>query len=185
MITESDILYPLLEVKNSFAENWKAFKQRHIIFNPYYWWDLKYKISCLVWHRNQWVIDCIPRTWMDKDAVFEAILYAGLVNYVEGEKCFETVGWNHTPKAREMRKMIKKIYKWIKEDKAELEEKIHAVMPKLKHPIKFPLEYEDESLNNASYEKRYGKADKLRKKMDDTDNKYLIWIVLNRGYLWT
>lgn len=158
---------------------WNALQDRYAILCPYFWRDLKYKISCLFRHRNQWVIDAIPREWRDKDTVFEEVLFAGIINFVEGEKALETIFWKDNHKAK-----IIEIYNWAKTGRHELEKQINDAYPEIQYFDKHG-KWNYNSVKSGDYEKLYGEVDRLEKLLDDTNTKHLGWLIENRKILWT
>ena len=138
----------------------------------YNWWD---KIR-FTWKPNQrWIKQHVEyKQWCEKPELIPQLLFACVINYVEpqGEDCFNTICWESTPEHSEVEKGLRECYEYIKTGRAELQKE------------------GDDALTVASgtqgpYEEVYGEHNRLEKLLDDTDEKYLIWIVQNRGYLWT
>jgi hypothetical protein len=158
---------------------WHMFQDKYSIFCPYYWRDLKYKISCFFNHRNKWVIKAIPREWRDKDTVFEEILFAGIINFVEGEEALTTVEWS-----KEHEEKILEIYHWAKTGRHELEKKMMAAYPK-ENPIFKDGKFNYTNCSKKSYEELYGEVNRLENLLNDTNTKHLVWLIENRAILWT
>lgn len=163
---------------------WNNLQDKYSIFCPYYWRDLRYQVSCFFFHRNKWVIKSIPRSWVDLDTVYENVLFAGLVNYVEGEKCFDRIMWTSTEELA-MKAKIEEIYTWIKTGRSAAQKEIEAAYPEIVKPLVFPISYKTPGINNPTYEQLYGEVNRLEKLFFEKDTEYLTWLVVNRQYLWT
>ena len=147
-------------------------------FRSYRWSNFKYKISCFFKPRNSWVKQSIPRQWIDLDNVYENIVFAGLINFVEKEKCFEVSTWS-TIEEKKAKKKIQEIYKWIKSGRFELQKKIDDAYPEV------ALDKFENGISTKTYRQLYGKVIQLEKLLEDTDTKYMVWLIENRKILWT
>ena len=156
----------------------------------WFWKDFYYKnISCLIWPRQKWLTKKIPKTWSDKTCLIPLILYEMIVNYVEGEKCFETIVWDSNEKDKENAEMIKTIYEWAKTGRTEWLKQIDDAYPELP---KMMFDEKGEVFNDwfntdkyGTYQEKYSKVNKLEKDFEFIDTTYLKWIVENRFILWT
>jgi len=144
---------------------------------PYFWHDLKYKIKCFFNPRNKWVKKAIGNQWHDLDYVYEEILFAGIINYVEGEKCFERVLWK-SPEEKATKKKILEIYNWAKTGRDKFKKNVDSAYPEVDLDNLF-------NVDTDSYNKLYGKVNKLEEELRDKDTEYLVWLVKNRSVLWT
>jgi hypothetical protein len=145
---------------------------------PYFWADLKYKIKCFFIPKNKWATRVIPREWRDKDYIFEEVLFAGIVDFVENEKCFEVNSWTLTLKMRRNKEKIEEIYKWAKTGREEIREKIKKAYPKISLD-------EQLQVNKKKFSELYGEVNRLEELMEETNTKHLKWIVENRNILWS
>ena len=154
------------------------------LFRGYYWRDLKYKIRCYFRPRNSWVYRAVPKEWNDLDSIYEKVLYAGIINYVEGEKCFEVIDWSRYKKHANK---IEEIYNWAKTGRDESEKQMMAAYPEENHiwNPKTGQIYSGDSPCKKSYEELYGEVDRWEKYIKEKDDEYLVWLILNRGILWT
>lgn len=159
---------------------WNNLQDKYEIFCPYFWRDLKYNIKCRIFPRNDWARKAIPNQWHDLDAIFENVLFAGIINYVEGEKCFESLVWDDCAINRKNKKKIEEIYKWAKTGRAECNEALRKA-----YPIISPTSFQNRVITKETYEELYGDVNRLEKLLFDTDTKHLVWLVRNRTYLWT
>lgn len=151
------------------------------------------QISARLWPRQRWLTKQIPRVWNDKVNLIPDLMYAMIVHYVEGEKCFETICWDEN---LDNAAMIREIYDWAKTGKAAHEQKIQDAYPPISEtkfvskPIEFnkkgkPTFYSLERKNNEkTYEELYKEVDRLEAELQKIDDKYLTWIVTHRQILW-
>lgn len=153
-------------------------------FFHWFWKDLYYsQISTRIWPRNKWAIKVIPRQWNDLDTIFVNVLYAGIINYVDGEKCFEVIDWSDT-KDRKDAKQIKEIYQWAKIGRNKKLEELENAYPEISKNLDLLQDWIN-SDKCGTYKQKYGKVIKIEKFIKDRDDKYLSWIILNREILWT
>jgi len=153
-------------------------QNRYPFLCPYFWRDLKYKISCLFKHRNPWVNKAIAREWRDLDHIYEEILFAGIINYVEGEECFKKNTWIN-PEEIIYKRQIEKIYHWAKTGRYDLQKQINNAYPS------FDDNFSLSAIKAKTYNELYGEVNRLEKILRDTNTKHLVWLVKNRGILWT
>jgi hypothetical protein len=139
------------------------------------WWD---KIRCTFRPNQRWIKQHVEyKGWCDKSELIPQLLFACVINYVEpnGEDCFNVICWEATPEHSEVEKGLRECYEYIKTGRKKL------------------VQEGDNELERASgarridttYEEAYGEHDRLEKLLEDTDEKWLIWVVQNRHYLWT
>jgi hypothetical protein len=156
---------------------WSNLQDRFSILCPYYWKNLWYKVKCVFNPRNKWASTVIPREWQDKDTIFENLLFAGIIDYVEREKCFETIDWKGSGLEKE-EKELREVYKWAKYGKIELENKINNAYPSIEL-------YKINKLTTEGYKKLYGEVNRLDELLFDINTTHLNWIVNHRNILWT
>lgn len=186
MNNKTDYKLPSLRphLKYNIIEQWHSLQDKYDFLCKWYWKDKWYALKCFFRNRNKWVIDSIPRTWIDKDTVYTKILFAGIINYVEEEKCFETIMWV-TPQEKKHKKKIEEIYKWAKTGRKELQDKIENAYPPLESPITLPMRYASQEDNKKTYEELYGEVNRLEALLYKTDTDYMVWIVKFRNVLWS
>jgi len=163
---------------------WKSLQDKYDFLCP--WWrnEKWYNIKCWFNPKTKWIRKAVDNGWHDLDYCYTQLMFAGIINYVEGEKCFETIMWV-TPQEKKHKKKIEEIYKWAKTGRAELQKKIKAAYPPLETPISLPMRYASAEDNKKTYEELYGEVNRLEKLLYDTDTAYMIWLVKNRNTLWT
>ena len=64
----------------------KTIMKFRLLSNKHFWFDLKYKIKCFFFPKQEWLTNVIPDTFCDKVELIPNILFACLVDYIEVEK---------------------------------------------------------------------------------------------------
>lgn len=149
----------------------------------YCWWSLKH----LYWDirhyfkfPNRWLANVCPRTaYKDKPVIITDVLYGAIVDYVEVEKCFESICWEHSYQHKKVKKFLVECYDWIKQQRPGMVKKIDDIIQN--GSSSFSVTVQDK----ASYEARYPGLEKLEEELQQKDNFYLTNIVKYRDYLWT
>ena len=173
-----------INIWNEVAEFWHSLQDKHTYLCKWYWKDYWYEVRCFFFPKTKWIRKAVDNRWHDLDYCFEKLLYAGIVNYVEGERCFETVMWT-SPNERKHKKKIEEIYKWAKTGRNELQLKIDAAYPPHEDNWMANLNKRTQPECKADYERIYGEVNRLEKLLYDTDTKHLTWLISNRNVLWT
>lgn len=146
---------------------------------PYKIQDKWYAVQCWFNPRNRWATDVIPNKWADKTNLIPTLLFAAVIDFVDGEKALETIVW-----AKKDEKQILEVYHWAKTGRAEFQAKIDAAYPK--SDFLFPHHREGGVDGGAkSYVELYGEVNRLEVEFEKIDTKHLTWIVKNRQLLWT
>ena len=160
------------------------------IFNRHWRRDFWYsQISARLWPRNKWLTKKIPRTWVDKDTILEIAVLESLKHYVEGE---EALGKDMCH--FESSQADPSFPEWQKEKDREV--KHYYELTTIKLPaLQKELEVEWDNIPNTDlsavnvtkldYEARYGKVNRLEKEVEDLQTEIMVWVVKNRGSLWT
>lgn len=102
-----------------------------------------------------------------------------IIDFVEGEECFQRIDWTYTEEQKVSAEKLKQIYSWAKTERKKKEYEMWAAYPNPTPSL--------DDINNQKYkyEELYGEVNRLEKFIDDKDTEYLTWIVQNREYLWT
>lgn len=176
-------------IKNFFFpdEYTKIMGRRYVLLSlvPYsirYWWIDRVRPIYAPQHEELRKI--IPKTWSDLDYIITEFLYACVISYVEGEGGLEHWKFqSQWPDREEKVAMLEEIYNFAKAGRKELLKRIddaHPPLPKntdimswLNNPHRLPFEEE------------YKDVLRLEKELEEKDERYLQWIVNNRGNLWT
>lgn len=149
-------------------------------FNRHWWRDYYYtQISCRLRPRNKWLTKKIPRTWIDKDTILEITVIECLKHYVEGEDCFNVLSTTNPPEQAAFMAEVKHYYGLTKKID-EMEKELETLWDK----VPFDSIWKKE-VTKLDYEERYGKIDRLEKEIYDLQTEIMVWVVENRGSLWT
>lgn len=122
--------------------------------------------------KQKWVKDYIEwNKWCDKPELIRDFLFGCIIHLIEKEECFEhndyTVTDHHTDFARE----LQECYTYIKIRRPNLEKLLDKACDNL------PA--------SQTYEIRYAEVNELSEKIDKLDNKVIVWVIENKGYMWT
>jgi len=128
--------------------------------------------------------------WWDIDSKILYGMMNMLVDYVEKEKCFEILDWDHDKEHKRVKKEIEEIYDWWK-NYPNREKEIDEVLTAWHDYV-----YEDVMELDIFEQIKKGKKDKtskklldqhcdLEKKLNDEETEMLIRIVKIRNFLWT
>jgi len=161
---------------------WNKLQDKYTILCPYFYRDISYGIRCWLNPRNKWVKKSISNRWLDLDTIYENVLFAGIIDYIEGEDALNVIGWDNLKSEKEA---IIKIYNWAKTGRAEMQKKLDDSYPPFDISKGFPLQYNNPDDAKKKYEELYGETNRLEKLIYDTDTEYMIWLVTHRNILWT
>jgi hypothetical protein len=167
---------------------------KHAYWDASRWFDTN--IRYRLFPRNQWARKAIPREYCDLVEMLPIFLYASIISFVEGEKCFETIDWDATPDQAEFAKKLKECYVWAKQGRKDYQEAILKEYPPNNsvsnsmglHEDGKPYEVESDGSPLWSGEQigvAYIKVNSLEERFEKIDTQWLNWIIMNRGYLWT
>jgi hypothetical protein len=171
--------------------------KKYYKISSWYWWsNLIYKLKCRFKSQQRWLTKKLPRTWADKDTIFEICLLEGIKNFVEGE-CplgseenifahFESSQKDpeHPEHQKLFEKELKECYDLITITLVELEKQLANEWDSVKIPID-DLGQWIKNLNDASLPYKYERIDELDKKIEDLKTKVMTWAVVNRQCMWT
>lgn len=170
------------------------------IFYKYWWRDMWYtQVSARLNPRNKWLTSKIPNTWADKDTIIEICLFESIINYVEGEQAlgdstdfFKNYRWTQTDKDigigwKNFYKELKKNYDIVKYKLPKMEAELKQLWNDIPNTNFFDEDgdWSNVTTSKFDYNKKYGKIDKLEKKIDDLKTEVMLWTVKNRSYMWT
>lgn len=141
-----------------------------------YIWKRKWfeNVICRISPRQKWLTNQIPNTWCDKRTLIQLVNFAMVVDYVDGEKCFDVVDYesDQDPKAIEFATNLRLCYNFIKVELPALEKK---------HGESYPTEENQ----TGDYFVDYENVNRLEKQISEETERWLTWIVANREYFWT
>lgn len=161
------------------------------LFKSYWWKDFFYnQISSRLQPRQRWLTKQIPRTWTDKDWLFELVILESIKHHVEqdyglgfepGDYEFSQNDPEYPEHQKQFDKEVKTNYDLITQKLPKLQKQLDAEWEKVPH---FDLD-EINSRAAGDYDKIYGKTDRLEKEIDAIRTDIMVWAVKNRGKLWS
>jgi hypothetical protein len=161
------------------------------IFNRH-WWRMFYyeQISTRFNHRQSWLIKKIPRTWVDKDTIFETCILEGIKHFIEGE---EALGKNmcHYESSQndpDFPEWQKKFNKEVKENYLLITDELSRLNKELEDAWEKVPSIDIGKLTEViktDYTEKYGEVNRLEKEIEDLKTKVMLWAVSNRKSMWT
>ena len=173
-----------INIRGEIVKVWHKLQDTYDFLCPWWRHDKWYGIKCFFFPKTKWIRKALDNGWHDLDYCYTQILFAGIINYVEGEKCFETIMWV-TPQEKRHKKKIEEIYKWAKTGRKELQLKIENAYPPFEVGWLTKLNTKTQQECKDDYELKYGELNRLEKLLYDTDTKHLNWLISYRNTLWT
>ena len=186
---------------------WRVFRCPSLLFNSFYWWDLKYKIQAFFNPRQKWLIRSIPNTWCDKVSLVPHLLFACLVHYVEDENGLQDqIDWSddlekgyisqeYLDNLKATDSELRSVYDYIKVERPDLEKKHEHSYPTHSSKAINDLFVEDadgnttmrscEELYGMSYTEAYAETTRLEKLIEERDMWAMQTIVKHYQKLWT
>lgn len=173
------------------------------LFNIYFWKDIKDHVERFFFPRQRWLTKKISNQWCDKDELIRLLLFECLVDYVEGEKCFEVLSWDSAEykawgidgefiaKEKEtLKETILNTYNYIKVKRPQLVKDHEASYPTTIGPayktVNGKIVWTScEMQYGMSFEDAYSENTRLEKLIDELDQKHLHDIIEIRKTLWT
>jgi hypothetical protein len=135
-----------------------------------FWYN---QVSARLRPRQKWLTDQIPKTWADKVWLIPNVNFYMVIDFVEGEKCFDQTDYDASgEEGVRFAKELKECYKYVKTERASLEELLSESYP-------------DRDTMTGDYSVDYKEVNRLEKLITETDTKWLVWIVTNRDFFWT
>jgi hypothetical protein len=186
---------------------WRVFRYPSLLFNSFYWWDLKYKIQAWFKPRQKWLTRTIPNTWCDKVTLIPHLLFACLVHYVEEEKGLQDeIDWSddlekgyvsqeYVDNVKATDSELRAVYNYIKVERPDLEKQHDNSYPTRSSAEINDLFVEDadgnctmrscEDLYGMSYAEAYAETTRLEKLIEEKDMWALQTIIKHYQKLWT
>jgi hypothetical protein len=112
----------------------RVFKHPSLLFNSFFWWDVRYRISAFFNPRQKWLTKTIPNTWCDKVTLIPHLLFTCLIHYVEKEEGLNDnydyaedlekgyVSQQYVDSVLETDRELREVYNYIKTERPQLEE---------------------------------------------------------------
>lgn len=187
---------------------WRVFKCPSLLFNSFYWWDLRYKICAWFNPRQKWLTQTIPNTWCDKVTLIPHLLFSCLVHYVEDEKGLQDeIDWSddlkkgyisqeYVDNIQATDSELRAVYNYIKVERPQLEEQYNNSYPTLKSSKEInDIFVEDadgnstmkscEELYGLSYEEAYAETHRLEALIEEKDMWAMQTIIKHYQKMWT
>jgi len=155
-------------------------------------WKLRYKLN----PRQKWIKKYVTyENFSDKPELIGQFLFGCVQHFMDkdGEDCFSIVDWEATPEHSKFAKELRECHYYITVERPALETRIDEELTKASDRAG-PMEFRDapefgqgmrEMIpSKYSYEELYGEMNKLEKKLDELDSKWLTWIVTERNMMW-
>ena len=163
-----------------FRESLIYFSPRPLSYigNAYNWLFPTHKLgwvdylSIIFKPRQRWIKDHIEyNKWCDKTELIPNFLFGCVVHLVEKEQWIEHIDYAASEHHAEFARELQECYDYIKVRRPNLEKEI------------------DEAYQNlpqvSDYEEKYAEVIRIEKEIDKMDKHFMIWIVTNKGFMWT
>jgi hypothetical protein len=169
-------------------------KVKHFFFPP--WgngglWPVRYWLN----PRQKWIKKYITYgSWCDKPELLTDFLFGCVQDFVDpnGENCFGVVG-DSSPEHSKFAEELRQCHYYILVERPALQERIDrelSIASDRAGPMKW-IDVEEGGIPMKEYvpppipyDELYGEHNKLEKKLDELDTKWLTWIVANRNWMW-
>jgi hypothetical protein len=194
-------------IDNYTPSPWRVFKHPSLLFNSFYWWDLKYQIEAWFKPRQKWLTKTIPNTWCDKVTLIPHLLFSCLTHYVEDEKGLQDhIDWTedlekgyisqeYVDSVKNTDKELREVYNYIKTERPELEKQHENSYPtpSSKAINDIFIKEEDsnytmrscEDLYGMPYKEAYAETYRLEALIEEKDMWAMQTIIKHYQKLWT
>jgi len=137
------------------------------------WRDVKYWVKYRIWRpRHEMMKNVFLPDYRDLDSLIVSFCLECVVEYVDREKCFETIVWDSDEEHIQRARMIKEVYAYAKTGRKALLQEIEDMWTKFEY---------DKAKGLTQYDAIHIKEQEIT----DLDTKYCTWVVSNRDGLWT
>jgi len=134
-------------------------------------WKIRFRLN----PRQKWIRDYIEYyEWCDKDQLILDFMLGCVIDFVEGEKCFETVSYDDNEFNIKFANGLREVYEFAKNGRKEYEKQIDSAYDAVDNRSKI----------NSSYDYIYADVNRLEEELDKKEIECLEWIVKNRKSLW-
>jgi hypothetical protein len=163
----------------------------------YRWKDFYWKwIGPVVKPQQKRYRAAIPKTWCDLTELIVIVNFEFIKGFYEDEFLNGCVDWNTHAESKKFARWLKVAYKYVTVDRPKLEQDIDNAYPQGDQWDNIFEKGQDDNglvvwtMKNKTdpknlYKQRYGKVDKLEKKLKDKDTKIITEMIQYRGYFWT
>lgn len=122
--------------------------------------------------RQKWLTKQIPKCWSDKPRLITELNFAMVIDFVDGEKCFENTEYEDGGVHQKFAEELRDCYDYIKNRRPKLQKD---------HDNSYP----DGETMTGDFNVDYAEEMRLELLISSEDTKYLVWIMTNRDFLWT
>jgi hypothetical protein len=151
-------------------------------------------IKCFFNPRQIWLIKKIPNHWCDKVELIRIVLFECLVDFVDGEKCFEVLCWGENEEdykhygenwqqivqeKQEEKAKILKCYDYITKQRPQLSIDLDKAYPE------FDIDDMLQVRKTINYLDTYGEVIRIEALIEKLDKETLSTILELRERLWT
>lgn len=144
--------------------------------------DRYYDIRNGLFHRYDLIRTGLKKTsWWDKDHLMLYGMMNLLVDYVEGEKCFETIVWDQDDVSKDVKAKIEKIYNWWKQYPQQLKIEENA----LHQWCEFNRQKNKTETEKISEKRWWDELHELEAKREKEEQEMLHLLIDIRKFLWT
>ena len=162
--------------------------------NPWFWSGCWVDIKCLFNPRQKWLTKKIPNHWCDKVELIRIVLFECLVDFVDGEKCFEVLCWGENEEdckqygenwqqrvqeKQEEKAKILKCYDYITKQRPQLSIDLDKAYPE------FDIDDMLQVRKTINYLDTYGEVIRIEALIEKLDKETLSTILELRERLWT
>jgi hypothetical protein len=174
-----------------------------LLFNSFFWNDLRAYVSSLFFPRQRWLTRTITKTWCDKPELIRHVLFQCLIHYVEVEKGIRSItdveeGVDHHYYSQsyadsiiETDTALLAVYTYIKYTRPQLEAELEQSYPKLLTDDMTKSDNDKtyfkscEELYGMSYQDAYANVNRIEELIREKDAWALSTIVKHYDVLWT
>lgn len=164
--------------KSWLAQKWADLDLWWFLNKPQWWmtasrfyWN---HIRCIFAPQNRWAVKPVKRTWQDKPELVADWLYAAVIDFVEGEKCFEQTDWEWNENVRRLGAELREVYTWAKTGRAEFDKRVQSTITLVPESPTAPFGVDGD----------WDEYNRLTAEFEQWDDRCLEWIVKNRSILW-
>lgn len=184
----------------------KLFKKPSLVFNRFFYNNLKDSIEAWFNPRQKWLTRNIPNTWCDKTTLIPQLLFECLVHYVEEEKGLQDqLDWTSDLKDGHVTQdyldtiykrdaALRSAYNYIKFERPELQRQHENSYPEIRPTNKemfaankngYSIMRSCEDLYGMPYKQAYAETNRLEKLIDKKDMMTMNVIVKYYQNMWT
>lgn len=149
-----------------------------------FFWDIetscrriKWKIKPYIQRERKEMRDKVfTRQYRDLDSIIVEFCMQCVIEYVDREKCFDKIVFNHSEKVKTFAAQLKQCHDYATEGRREILKEIEKAWEDV------PLMMSDIAQNKME---KYNKVTELETKLEEADTQVCEWVVKNRRHLWT